>query len=202
MFLSGAWGKVIHEKNLKQKISWHCPFKLWKYAKTPRGEDTSRSKILNLAMGCRTFHGFNNRLKLCTQKFRTGNYRKQRCTILHMYFHVNLPVGFNFSAYLTECRVTSTYTHIQAILDIIWHYVKCPRAPVKFKNNKKNHLLIMYNLQRQICALIKGLVAEINKAWTWDNIGCNPYILIVKLQQHRLYKWVVSKTAFIYHHEW
>ncbi len=25
--LSGAWGKVIHEKNLKQKISWHCPFK-------------------------------------------------------------------------------------------------------------------------------------------------------------------------------
>ncbi len=27
MLLLGAWGKVIHEKNLKQKISWHCPFK-------------------------------------------------------------------------------------------------------------------------------------------------------------------------------
>ncbi len=27
MLLSGAWGKVIHEKNQKQKISWHCPFK-------------------------------------------------------------------------------------------------------------------------------------------------------------------------------
>ncbi len=27
MLLSGALGKVIHEKNLKQKISWHCPFK-------------------------------------------------------------------------------------------------------------------------------------------------------------------------------
>ncbi len=26
LLLSGAWGKVIHEKNLKQKISWHCPF--------------------------------------------------------------------------------------------------------------------------------------------------------------------------------
>jgi hypothetical protein len=26
MLLSEAWGKVIHEKNLKQKISWHCPF--------------------------------------------------------------------------------------------------------------------------------------------------------------------------------
>jgi hypothetical protein len=25
---SGAWGKMIHEKNLKQKISWHCPFQL------------------------------------------------------------------------------------------------------------------------------------------------------------------------------
>ncbi len=27
MLFSGAWGKMIHEKNLKQKISWHCPFK-------------------------------------------------------------------------------------------------------------------------------------------------------------------------------
>ncbi len=25
--ISAAWGKVIHEKNLKQKISWHSPFK-------------------------------------------------------------------------------------------------------------------------------------------------------------------------------
>ncbi len=24
---SGAWGKMIHVKSLKQKISWHCPFK-------------------------------------------------------------------------------------------------------------------------------------------------------------------------------
>ncbi len=28
MLLSGAWGKAIHEKNLKQKISRHCLFKL------------------------------------------------------------------------------------------------------------------------------------------------------------------------------
>jgi hypothetical protein len=25
--IGGAWGKMIHEKNLKQKISWHCPVK-------------------------------------------------------------------------------------------------------------------------------------------------------------------------------
>ncbi len=25
---SGAGGKLIHEKNQKQKISWHCPFKM------------------------------------------------------------------------------------------------------------------------------------------------------------------------------
>jgi hypothetical protein len=25
---SGAWGKLIHEKNLWSKISWHCPLKL------------------------------------------------------------------------------------------------------------------------------------------------------------------------------
>ncbi len=28
MVFSGAWGKLIHEKNQKQKILWHCPFKL------------------------------------------------------------------------------------------------------------------------------------------------------------------------------
>ncbi len=27
MVYSGAWGKLNHEKNQKQKISWHCPFK-------------------------------------------------------------------------------------------------------------------------------------------------------------------------------
>ncbi len=28
MEYSGAGGKLIHEKNQKQKISWHCPFKI------------------------------------------------------------------------------------------------------------------------------------------------------------------------------
>jgi hypothetical protein len=27
MIYSGAWEKLIHEKNLKSKISCHCPFK-------------------------------------------------------------------------------------------------------------------------------------------------------------------------------
>ncbi len=27
MEYSGAGGKLIYEKNQKQKISWHCPFK-------------------------------------------------------------------------------------------------------------------------------------------------------------------------------
>jgi hypothetical protein len=28
MDYSGTGGKLIQEKNQKQKISWHCPFKL------------------------------------------------------------------------------------------------------------------------------------------------------------------------------
>jgi hypothetical protein len=27
MGYSGAWGKLLHEKNLKLKNLWHCPFK-------------------------------------------------------------------------------------------------------------------------------------------------------------------------------
>ncbi len=33
MLFSGTWGKMIHEENLKQKISWHCPFKPKKVSK-------------------------------------------------------------------------------------------------------------------------------------------------------------------------
>ncbi len=29
MEYSGAGGKLIHEKNQKQKISWHCPFNFY-----------------------------------------------------------------------------------------------------------------------------------------------------------------------------
>jgi hypothetical protein len=27
MAYSGAWRKLIHEKNQKSKLSWHCPFR-------------------------------------------------------------------------------------------------------------------------------------------------------------------------------
>jgi hypothetical protein len=33
MGYSGALGKLIHGKNLRSKISWHCPFKTGKEAK-------------------------------------------------------------------------------------------------------------------------------------------------------------------------
>ncbi len=29
MIYSGAWRKLINEKNLKSKILWHCPFKIY-----------------------------------------------------------------------------------------------------------------------------------------------------------------------------
>ncbi len=35
--LSGAWGKLIHVENLKSKIFWHCPFKLFFSAGVRRG---------------------------------------------------------------------------------------------------------------------------------------------------------------------
>ncbi len=31
MLFSGALGKMIHEKNLQQKVSLHCPFKSTSY---------------------------------------------------------------------------------------------------------------------------------------------------------------------------
>ncbi len=34
LLLSGSWWKMIHDKIMKQKISWHCPFKniIFQYA--------------------------------------------------------------------------------------------------------------------------------------------------------------------------
>jgi hypothetical protein len=43
MLLSGAWGKVIHEKNQKQKISRHCPFKHCQGIKNDRTVEVSRT---------------------------------------------------------------------------------------------------------------------------------------------------------------
>ncbi len=40
VYYSRAWGKLIHEKNQKQKISWHCPFKrLLVYNNGTKSED-------------------------------------------------------------------------------------------------------------------------------------------------------------------
>ncbi len=36
MVYSGAWGKLIHEKNKKSKISWHRPFKYIYHESTVR----------------------------------------------------------------------------------------------------------------------------------------------------------------------
>ncbi len=40
MVYSKAWGKLMHEKNQKSKISWHCPFKgtqAWHFFKYYQG---------------------------------------------------------------------------------------------------------------------------------------------------------------------
>jgi hypothetical protein len=42
-FSPGAWGKMIHEKNMKQKISCHCPFK-YKPLNTITGGKSTRGK--------------------------------------------------------------------------------------------------------------------------------------------------------------
>jgi hypothetical protein len=44
---SGAWGKMIHEKNLKQKISWHCPFKERKFVLFEYRKQSIESPSLN-----------------------------------------------------------------------------------------------------------------------------------------------------------
>ncbi len=50
---SGAWGKLIHEKNLKSKILWHCPFKL--------------------PFACTTLYKVKTSYSCC-HSFPTGNY--------------------------------------------------------------------------------------------------------------------------------
>ncbi len=37
MLYLGTWGKLIHEKNQKSKISWHCPFKSKCFISTGKG---------------------------------------------------------------------------------------------------------------------------------------------------------------------
>jgi hypothetical protein len=57
MVYSGAWGKLIREKNKKSKISWHCPFK------SARGfvreTDTHRLSLPQILSSCWPFCGLN-----------------------------------------------------------------------------------------------------------------------------------------------
>ncbi len=43
MEYSGAGGKLIHEKNQKQKISWHCPFKRDRTIRLDQPESSTRT---------------------------------------------------------------------------------------------------------------------------------------------------------------
>ncbi len=52
MLLSGAWGKVIHEKNLKQKISWHCPFKWAWHTRRVWAENAQLQATFNCSCLC------------------------------------------------------------------------------------------------------------------------------------------------------
>jgi hypothetical protein len=47
MVCLGAWGKLIHEKTLSSKISWHCPFNLLTQEsnKQPRAKHNYTKKI-------------------------------------------------------------------------------------------------------------------------------------------------------------
>ncbi len=45
MGYSGAGGKLTHEKNQKQKISWHCPFKFFPYPVPANGPSKACKKI-------------------------------------------------------------------------------------------------------------------------------------------------------------
>ncbi len=57
MVYSGAWGKLIHEKNKKSKIFWHYPFKSARgFA---RETDTHRLSLPQILSSCCPFCGLN-----------------------------------------------------------------------------------------------------------------------------------------------
>ncbi len=92
---SEAWGKLIHEKNLKLKISWHCPFK-------------PRESILKLQrLVCVIYKG--GRLTLCfsfaswlpafslwdkrLKKKRRTQFNIEQCFLWKRKFKLELPVS-------------------------------------------------------------------------------------------------------------
>jgi hypothetical protein len=71
---SGAWGKLIHEKNLKSKISWHCPFKLsFAY--------TELYKVKTADTRCHSFFFFFFYLPQATRHHRLARAQKKHFQI-------------------------------------------------------------------------------------------------------------------------
>ncbi len=82
---SGAWGKLIHEKNQKQKISWHCPFNddiRLDFSLTVRSwlSTTSRGAARD-RRGSRRLNRITSSQVRCNEGFE-GKGAKQRKTLL------------------------------------------------------------------------------------------------------------------------
>ncbi len=75
MGYSGAGGKLIHKKNQKQKISWHCPIKqsviLW-----PTLSFIFQTKYLEYCMFNTSPNHFHSKLSLVCLNFYKENLFK------------------------------------------------------------------------------------------------------------------------------
>ncbi len=66
MVYSGAWGKLIHEKNQKSKILWHCPFKsLSLQISADEGGESVRYSYKGVYINKRP-RAFQDKRELCT----------------------------------------------------------------------------------------------------------------------------------------
>ncbi len=52
MGYSGAGGKLIHKKNQKQEISWHCPFKVTVVSDHIKGVREAATSTFNDTLEC------------------------------------------------------------------------------------------------------------------------------------------------------
>ncbi len=77
MEYTGAGGKLIHEKNQKQKISWHCPFKHIQI----RAQVSALSRVLR----------FNYIAEVNLRTLKTIEIFKESCGfVLFMYLYLHI----------------------------------------------------------------------------------------------------------------
>ncbi len=104
---SGVWGKLIHEKKQKSKISWHCPLKL---------TGTDRRYVLNVGGTGRAFLPQKKTKKQFKPSLSFTPRHGLELLLVSLTVFKSVHIPFNLTVCFTFCTYNDTMTQLDKVM--------------------------------------------------------------------------------------